>query len=82
MRCQKCGCDECHSDEVDIGVGVVCGPWGCPACGWSELSEYDLSDGKSSVREDGSAIDQYGGVYPKGSSMALAHRLAESFKEK
>lgn len=82
MRCPKCGCDECHRDEVDVGVGVISGPWGCPACGWSEDSRYDLSDGKSRAREDGSVIDQYGGVHPKGSSMALANRLAELFEEK
>lgn len=82
MECPKCGCDECHRDEVDVGVGVIFGPWGCPACGWSQDSRYDLSDGKSSVREDGSVIDQYGGLHPAGSSIALAHRLAESFEEK
>lgn len=75
MACPKCG-EECHRDSVDIGVGVMHGPWGCPACGWSESSEYDLSGGRDPVRADGSAIDQYGGVHPVGSSMALAYRLA------
>ena len=76
-KCPKCGCTELHRDEVDIGVGTIYGPWGCPECGWSEGSEYDLSDGKSAVLDDGSAIDQYGGVHPKGSSMARAYRMAE-----
>lgn len=26
-------------EEVDIGVGVQVGPWGCYACGWTEGSE-------------------------------------------
>lgn len=82
MTCPKCGCEECHRDEVDIGVGVMCGPYGCPACGWSESQEYDLSDGKDPVRADGSAIDQYGVVHPAGSSMALAYRMAHDAEGK
>ena len=56
--CPRCG-SECCRDEVDVGVGVMIGPWGC-ACGWSEDSRYDLSDGKSPVR-DGGVIDSRGG---------------------
>lgn len=63
--CPNCGCDELHRDEVDIGVGIQYGPWGCPNCGWSECNQYDLSDGKSPIQEDGSVIDQYGGLHPK-----------------
>ena len=37
--CPECGC-ECDRDEVDNGVGIMYGPWGCCACGWSEDSEY------------------------------------------
>ena len=35
MDCPHCG-EECVRDEVDIGVGVTCGPYGCYSCGWSE----------------------------------------------
>ena len=35
MNCPKCGAP-CDRDEVDIGVGVQCGPWGCYDCGWPE----------------------------------------------
>jgi hypothetical protein len=73
--CPKCGA-ECHRDSVDVGVGIIDGPYGCPGCGWSEDSEYDLSEGKDPVDERGGAIDQYGGYHPPGSSMALAYRLA------
>lgn len=75
MNCPKCQ-EECYRDEVDVGVGVVTGPWGCSGCGWSESEEYDLSSGKDPVDERGGAIDQYGGYHPPGSSMAAAYRLA------
>ena len=52
---------------------------GCAACGWSESEEYDLSDGKDPVDENGGAIDQWGGYHPPGSSMA--YRLARLFKK-
>ena len=35
MKCPSCG-DECIRDEVDIGVGMMCGPPYCRGCGWSE----------------------------------------------
>jgi hypothetical protein len=76
MKCPKCG-EECHRDEVDVGVG---NPYGC-WCGWSEDHEYDLSEGRNPVDERGGAIDQYGGYHPPGSSMALAYRLAKWFEE-
>jgi hypothetical protein len=66
-------------EDVDIGVGILYGPWGCPGCGWSEDSEYDLTI-QNPVDAKGGAIDQYGGYHPPGSSMALAYRLAEAQK--
>ena len=76
MKCPKCG-GQCDRDSVDVGVGVIRGPYGCEECGWSEDSEYDLSSGKDPVDEKGGVIDQYGGYHPSGSSMALAYRLAK-----
>ncbi len=35
MNCPECGAP-CVRDEVDIGVGVQCGPWGCFDCDWTE----------------------------------------------
>ena len=64
MNCPKCG-GHCDRDSVDVGVGVIHGPWGCEECRWSEDSEYDLSDGRSSFDEKGGMIDQYGSYYPK-----------------
>jgi hypothetical protein len=76
QQCLKCSAD-CYRDSVDIGVGVMFGPWGCPNCGWSENEKYDLSSGKSPLDKEGGAIDQYGGYHPPKSSMAKAYRLAE-----
>lgn len=75
MNCPKCKA-ECHRDEVDIGVGVIHGPYGCPNCAWSESDEYDLSSGKTPLDEKGGAIDQYGGYHPPESSTAAAIRMA------
>lgn len=75
--CPKCG-ENCARDEVDVGVGVIAGPWGCPNCGWSEWTEYDRSEGQNPIDERGGVTDQYGGYHPPGSSMALAYRLAET----
>lgn len=36
MTCPQCGSTSVDRDEVDIGVGVQCGPWGCFDCGWVE----------------------------------------------
>lgn len=63
MNCQKCG-TVCERDSVDIGVGVMHGPYGCPNCRWSEAEEFDLSDGRDAHDEHGGTIDQYGGYYP------------------
>ena len=46
MDCKKCG-QECYRESVDVGVGVLHGPWGCPCCGWSDDPEYDCSEGES-----------------------------------
>lgn len=75
MFCPKCG-EQCHRDEVDVGVGIVTGPYGCPGCGWSEDPAYDLSNGQNPLDAKGGAIDQYGGYHPPGSSMAAAIRMA------
>ena len=39
-ECPRCG-EFCGRDDVDIGVGIKYGPWGCYSCGWSEDSDYD-----------------------------------------
>jgi hypothetical protein len=56
--CPHCAAlSDCES--VDVGVGVIHGPWGCSNCGWSECPEYDSRDG---IRRagDGRVFDQYG----------------------
>jgi hypothetical protein len=82
MNCPKCG-TECHHDNsVHNGVGWLHGPYGCPGCGWSEDSDYDLSTGKDPVGDRGGAIDQYGSYHPSGSTMAFAYRLARAAERK
>jgi len=60
MDCPNCG-GECWRTQVDIGVGVISGPYGCPNCGWSEWSEYDARDGLQVI--DGWTYDQWGAMY-------------------
>lgn len=65
--CPKCG-EECFRDEVDVGVGVIYGPWGCPGCGWSSNPEYDHSDGKACKAQEEMSnyyVDQYGNAHNK-----------------
>lgn len=81
-ECPKCG-GEVDQHTIDIGVGIIEGPWGCIDCGWSEYEEYDLSTGRSPIDEKGGVTDQFGAYYPPGNSVALAYRMAEeaSLKE-
>jgi len=74
MHCPKCS-NPCNRDSVDVGVGVIHGPYGCSRCGWSEDAEYDLSDGKDPVDDKGGVIDQWGGYWPPGSPRAMAFKL-------
>lgn len=60
-QCPKCE-GECYRDEVDIGVGIMYGPWGCIECGWSESPEYDRSEGLK--YHDGYLVSQFGHLYP------------------
>ena len=63
-KCPKCG-EECSRDSVDVGVGVIYGPWGC-ICGWSSDPHYDASNGPSPaqlVAGDGKWVDSRGGVH-------------------
>ena len=65
MECPKCG-EECMRDEVDVGVGVIYGPYGC-YCGWSESPEYDSSDGESPKQKEhpDCLVDSRGGLTPR-----------------
>ena len=80
MKCPKCN-EPCDRDSVDVGVGVIHGPYGCCACGWSEDPGYDLSSGRDPVDEKGGVTDQWGSYHPPKSSMALAYRLARSHEK-
>lgn len=41
MKCPRCGSD-CDRIEVDIGVGIQCGPWHCTQCEWSQEDDLPL----------------------------------------
>lgn len=61
--CPNCNEPGLWRESVNVGVGVIYGPYGCPNCGWSESREYDQSQGPK-LNSDGSPTDQWGGVYP------------------
>lgn len=62
MNCPKCGEQDLWRDSVDVGIGIMYGPYGCPTCGWSEDPEWDISEGPKV--ENGYRIDQWGGATP------------------
>lgn len=66
MKCPKCN-NQCEQDSVDVGVGIIYGPWGCYFCGWSEDSEYDRSNGRPSPAQQrlpNHYVDPCGGAIP------------------
>lgn len=69
-KCPKCGSAELWRDSVNIGVGVIYGPWGCGDCFWSQDEEYDLSGDTLPFDEKGGMIDQYGTYYPPENEIA------------
>jgi len=67
-QCPHCG-EQAQQDSVDVGVGVIFGPWGCSACGWSESEDYDGEFG-GGVQVDGGYLDPMGNLYPAASPLA------------
>ena len=62
MNCPQCDA-ECDRNEVDIGVGVQYGPFGC-MCGWSQDPRYDSRNGAcvAEVEQPDWLIDTRGGM--------------------
>ena len=53
-------------DSVDVGVGIIHGPWGCGGCGWSSDPFYDCRSGPCEAElEDGNEykINQFGHLF-------------------
>lgn len=72
--CPRCGDGDLWRDSVDVGVGVIYGPYACP-CGWSESEEYDALFGKGcQIDEKGGYTDPYGGYWPAGNPVAKMMR--------
>lgn len=65
-NCPKCG-EECDRQSVDVGIGIIYGPWGCSNCGWSEHPEYDSSEGESPAQKANPdrVVDQWGCLHTK-----------------
>ena len=40
--CPACGSEHVERAEVDIGVGILYGPWECFNCGWGEEESGDI----------------------------------------
>jgi hypothetical protein len=59
-------CPNCHEgayrESVDVGVGIIYGPWGCP-CGWSEDDKYNQLLNGPTHSEGGYRTDQFGYLY-------------------
>lgn len=75
--CGNCGSTDTSREHVDVGIGIVWGPWGCPECGWSEDPHYSQLDGPTS--EGGKRTDQYGWLYP--AETVTPDRQTESLPE-
>lgn len=44
FKCPLCASPIADRPEVDVGVGVIHGPWHCFDCGWSEPWLYPNDD--------------------------------------
>jgi len=52
LKCPECS-EACDRDAVDVGVGVIYGPWGCNTCGWSEDPKYNHPTAESGFDPQG-----------------------------
>lgn len=68
MNCPSCG-GYCYRDSVDVGIGIIHGPYGCTECGWSEWEEYDKRNGlsKAEMEQPEYLFDTRGGMIRKES---------------
>ena len=67
MKCPHCS-EEVDRTEVDNGVGMMYGPYGCHNCGWSEYPEYDCREAwsKEELKMKGEGfVDPMGGWWKK-----------------
>lgn len=48
-ECPKCK-SECVRDEIDVGVGSVCGTWHCINCGWEMADDNPFKDAMDKYR--------------------------------
>jgi len=66
-KCPHCGDEGIYREEADVGVGVIYGPYGCNACGWSEWTEYDSRNGPCEAEQENPDfyVSPTGGMFRK-----------------
>lgn len=88
--CPKCS-ETLYREEVDVGVGIITGPYGCSACGYSEAPEYDRTSGTNDATQGGAAdrwCDQWGVSHSRErlrerlDRFGLGHKADEVFEKK
>jgi len=64
-QCPNCGSKDVDRESVDVGVGIIYGPYGCFDCGWSEWSDWDKSQGPARIQKEypNHITDSRGGVF-------------------
>ena len=67
--CPECG-KVCFRDHVDVGVGIMYSPWGCPACGWSEDPHFSHNPDPH--------IDSRGGYTPRPTELTGEEMMKET----
>ena len=79
FECPNCG-DQCMRESVDVGVGIMYGPWGC-MCGWSEDPRYNSLDGPSDEqqRHPDAHVSSTGMIYPRGYFDRLSDTINNRF---
>lgn len=59
MNCPECSA-QCWRNEVDVGVGLITGPWCCSECAWDEDQAFPMtSTNWSEWLGDGPKPDEY-----------------------
>ena len=79
FTCPNCKDCDIWRESVDVGVGIIYGPYGCENCGWSESGEYNLATG-TKTSADGSPVDQFGGVYPGWKALPTSGEFLDDLK--
>jgi hypothetical protein len=59
LHCPECNAP-CWREEVDVGVGIIAGPWMCGECAWDEDQAFPMAGGNwNEWLGDGPKPDDY-----------------------